>query len=181
MSLPAHFKISTEANNIKAHLDAWVTPRGGYVKIMANLAHMWEELLAPKPQPRVLIAYTGENARGGFDNANTLNRVDRQWAVIVVRGHGFKNLVAEADPNKEPTDTANPQQDQSEAFYDAIETIRDIIRTMQNVSEEWPVDFKSIKPMPSVAANPTANVFMDAIKIEFSTANDLPAVIEDTI
>lgn len=167
MSLAVQITIANAANLLKQHLDLWANPRGGTVKVMANLRHLWEEVfvVAETSAPRILICYTGEIPRGGV-TSNTLYRVDRQWMVVVVRGHGFKNLMAEPEG-------------ESEIFYDSVETIRDLIRVLLNISDEEEVPnivYKGIKPLPSLGPTPTANVFLDAFSIEFTTANDIPAV-----
>lgn len=167
MSLPALLSIANEAKLIEAKLTEWAEPRGGVVKIMANMRHLWEEVVNPnllEEKPRLLVCYEGETPRGGPQAANVLHRVDRQWKVVVLRGHGFTSLVAEGDAT------------QPEAFYDSVETIRDLIRCMASITEERPVQFTGIRPLPNVGPGQTANVFMDAFSVEFSTANDIGAV-----
>ena len=135
---------------------------------MANLRHLWEEISATNDgKPSIFIVYTGETARGGFNQANTLHRVDRQWMVVVMRGHGFKNLMAD-------------KGDQTLSFYDVIETIRHLLRRMTNISEEFPIDYKGIEPMGNIGMNQSQNVFLDGFQIKFSTANDIPVVDENT-
>lgn len=163
MSLTVPPKISDQAEIIRQVLAEYTDTRGGYSKVMANMAHLWEELFVVSEKPRCLVVYNGEDSRGGFNQANTLHRVDRQWQVVVVRGHGFKNLMSEG----------------TEPFYDSLETIREIIRKLLNISEEFPIDYKAIKPLPNVGTGQTANVFMDAYLISFSTANDIPAILTE--
>jgi hypothetical protein len=164
MSLNRPPSIKEQAGIIQQVMAEYTDPRGGYAKVLANQRHLWEELVDPNiEKPRVLIIYNGESSRGGFNQANTLHRVDRQWMVVVVQSHGFKNMMTEG----------------VEPFYDSLETIRELLRGILNISEEFPIDYKSIKPLPGVAQTNTANVFLDAFSIEFSTANDIPALDSD--
>ena len=156
--------VTDEANKLLDWITVWCDERGGEAKVMANMRHLWEELFVLQEQPRVLIVYMGENVRGSFDGANTSHRVDRQWAVVIVKGHGFKNLMSE------------PRDGSAEPFYDSVELLRDRIRVMLDITEEPPVDYKGIKPLPNMLPTSTANAFADAYMIEFSTANDMARV-----
>jgi len=161
--------IKENAAVIKQQLESYAVPRGGKVKVLANMRHVWEEIFQLDDAPRILICYTGENARGEYAGGNRINmhRVDRQWTVIVMRGHGFTNLVDGVADGKED-------------FYDSVETIRDGCRVlMQLVTEDDFVDFKTIRPLPGLAPTQTANVFMDGYAIEFATSADIPEIMED--
>ena len=164
MSLETPISLMDEANIIQGILDAWAQGHGGDAKIMANLRHLWEEILRLSDQPRIMVCYTGEIARGGFNIANRNHRVDRQWTVVVMRGHGFRNLMAESRDGIEIP------------FYTVIETIRDMIRCITNISEEFPLDYKAIQPLPNAGPSPNASALMDCFQITFSTANDIPGV-----
>lgn len=159
-----------QACMMKAWLEEWVTPRGGYVKILANPKHLWEEIFVADENPRVLICCTGEIARGGFDQANTKHRVDRQWTVAVIRGHGFKNLIASGQGQPNTPAVIDP-------FLADVQTLRDKCRVLTNITEEPPIDYKGFDPMPSIAPyGQSANVFLDGYSIKFSVACDIPAI-----
>lgn len=169
MSLPKPITIANEAYLIKKQMEVYATPRGGTVKVLANMRHLWEEIFQLDERPRILICYTGESSRGEYAGGNrtATHRVDRSWQVVVMRGHGFKNLLPGGDV------------DGVEDFYDSVETVRDGCRVLLTISEEFPVNYKSIRPLPSAAPSVTANVFMDAFVIEFDTANDIPFIGAD--
>jgi len=155
--------ISETAKNLLEPLSAWTQERGGVASIVSNLKDMWDQAYKASEKPRIFICYAGEAVRGEFALAAYLARVDRQWQVAVTRGRGFSrprglNLVEQVQ-NGEP-------------FYDALESVRDIIRMALNLSVETPVDFKSIRPMAS------GNLIIDGYIIEFSTAADLPRPVE---
>ena len=170
MSLPAPISITDQANMIGQYLDEWAQPLGGSAQIAANMRHLWENILdhAKKEEraPLIIICFNGEKSRGAFAQANTMHRVDRDWCVVVMRGHGFKNKIAKSD-------------DTSDDFYTACETIRDRCRVLMSISEEFPVDYKAMRPLPGIAVPGAANVFIDAYEISFSTANDLYAVVNE--
>lgn len=165
MSNQASITTEVALNHIGLWLNEWVEPRGGEVKIVENMAHLWEEVLEVQTDgsPRVLIVCTGEVSRGGFAQANTLHRVDRQFGVVVVRGHGFKNLVAEKKGDILP-------------FVTVMDTLRDRLRVMISITEEFPIYYKGWKPLPNIAPTPSQNIFLNASIIEFSTAADIPGV-----
>lgn len=173
LNLAAPPTISAQAETIKAYLENYTEEHGGEVHVMQNPRHLWEYVFgvssgsgisANTAAPQILVCYMGETSRGGFNQANTLHRVDRQWAVTVLMGHGFKRGISEATRN-----AVVP-------FLDVMETLRDGLRVMLNISEEFPVDYKGIQPLPAVGPNPQTNVFIDGYVINFSTANDIPAV-----
>ena len=161
--------ISDQANMIAQQLDDWVQPRGGQVKIMANTRHLWEEVYkhAVEGKPKVLVCFNRERSRGSEQLRNGLHRVDRNWLVVVMRGHGFANKMAKTDAGI------------TDDFYSDCETLRDRIRVIISVSEEFPVDYVGMSPLPGVAVPGMANVFLDAYSIEFNTANDIADITLD--
>ncbi len=159
--------IATQAQQIGYQLARWAEPKGGEVRVMANMRHLWEHILMATEKPRILVCFTGEASRGGED-VRYLHRVDRSWSVVIVRGHGF-----DFDPTANSSTTAG---DVEEAFYGHIETVRDLIRVITSISEEFPVEYKAIKPVAGAAPTPASNVFMDAYEITFTTANNIPAI-----
>lgn len=150
-----------------AAIQAWATPMGGQVKVVANMQHLWEEIYplttAPDGTPRVLIVFTGSTPREGFNTSNTAHREDRQWTVVILRGHGWKNYTTETGTQGEAP------------FYDVVESLRDLLR-IQQVTEEPPIDYKGIKSVPNLMATRGGNVFLDGYAIDFSTANDIPYI-----
>lgn len=157
--------ISQAALIIQEGLRAFADPLGGSVKIIANTAHIWEELSVTKDKPRILICYTGEESRGDSAVRGVWQRVERQWQIIVTRGHGWKNRAAEAAGD-------------SDSFYDVLEGVRESMRKILNIGQEWPpVKYIGMEPLPNVApSSGAANVFMDAVSQRFTTANDLPRI-----
>lgn len=164
--------IDWQAQMICYQMSQFAEPRGGYVKVLANMKHLWEEIFIADDRPRILICWAGERARGGFNQANTLHRVDRDWIVAAIRGHGFANLMAEGVGQKDTPGYIDP-------FYRDCQILRDQCRILLNITEEQPPDYKGMEPLPSIAPyGPAANVFLDGYAIKFSTANDIPAVTD---
>lgn len=163
MPLTARVSVASAAQIIKERIDDWAGANGGSVKVIANVAHLWEELSVASDKPRILICFTGEECRGEVQMRGHFQRVDRQWQIVVLRGHGFKNLMSEGAGN-------------ANAFYDDLETIRELVRTILNISEEFPVEYIGMEPLPNLGPNQNTNVFLDAVSMRFSTANDLPRI-----
>lgn len=140
--------------------------RGGTVRIMANMRHLWEEIANRNENdaPTILLVWQGETMRGSNQPVNTLTRVDRQWLAVILRGHGWRNLLPNPDAVSER---------QEEDFYDSVEILRDKIRVMLSVSQEFPLNYKSISPMAGLPFGNTQNVFIDGYSITFSTAADV--------
>jgi len=165
--LPMPVTISQSAKLISDSLSAWAVPRGGRVSVMANQRHLWEELVdlpsAASLSPRIMVLYAGETLM--LQDQPDCHRVIRNWQVVIVRGHGFKD----------------PQSGGGyEPFTDSLETIRDMIRCMLSVSDyEYvpSVQYKGMKPLPSILPTKEANAFADGTVIEFATYNDIPMIV----
>jgi hypothetical protein len=173
--------VETVAQTIKTQLQSFAAPRGGIVQIVENESHLWEEMYngkLPTTQPKVFILWTGETARGEYAGGDktSLHRVDRHWMVVIMRGHGFRKLLAEGIGPEPAPGAPAPPAGSTESFYNAVETLRDGIRVLQGISEEFPVDYLGITALPNIGPNPEANVFMDCRVIRFDTAADIPAL-----
>jgi hypothetical protein len=160
---------------IRAQLDTYAKPRGGTVKVMANMRHLWEEIYnngVASETPRILIAWRGETARGEYAGGQRtkLHRVDRKWTIVIMRGHGFKNMVTESAGQP-----GTPEY--YEDFADSVETVRDGCRVMSNLSCEDIIDYKGCSPLPNVGPTNNANIFLDAYAVEFESAADIPEIL----
>jgi hypothetical protein len=153
--------ISAQASAIQQVLQSWAQPRAGVASVSFDVYDMWETASKQSQVPRILIAYAGEEIRGDFSVAAALHRVDRQWQVAVTRGRGF---------TIQRGDTLILTNQNAEPFYDSVEYVRDICRCLTGLSEELPIDFKSVEPMQM------GDLIIDGYLIKFSTANDLPNV-----
>lgn len=152
-------------------LKIWADKKGGQVKVLSNLAKLWQEIFVVDDSARILICWNGDLSRGGFAQANTLHRVDRGFIVVVLRGaNGFTGDVATGTGQTGTPGAVDP-------FVRDVNVIRDKCRVMLTLTEEPPVDYKGTKPLPNVSPfGQNSNVFIDGYSIEFSTANDIPAV-----
>lgn len=170
MSLSVAPRLSELSSAISDRLTQWAqaNERQGTVKQVANSRHLWEEVSNPalvSEKPRILFVFTGQKSRGSFQHANTLHRCDNTWQVVVVRGHGWENLVS------------NGGAGQPESFLDAMEDLRDYLRCYGDITTEPPIDFTSMGPMPNIMpGSNVSNIFADAFQITFSTANDIPFI-----
>lgn len=155
--------IATQLQNIQDALRTFVTGQGGVAQIASDPAHMWEMAYNATSKLRVIICCVGEDIRGPFSEAAILHRVDRQFVALVTRGRTFtadrgQGLVS-GSMNAPP-------------LFDMVATVRDIIRAMDNISVEAPVDYKGFKSFPL-----ENNMIVDAYMIEFSCAVDLGAIV----
>ena len=162
MPLTTPPSISEQADQIRTLLDEYAKTAGGTAEVVSNVQMLWNQASMDTVKPRILIVYNGEIARGEFAVASFNHRVDRQWIVAVTRGRGWS--ANRGDSLYKSTGNSDP-------FYDVIEEVREIIRSMIGISEEFPLDFKRISPMSS------ANKALDSYALEFSTANDLPQIL----
>lgn len=161
--------IAEQAILIRDTLQDWTQESGGKSFVASSLAHMWETAYQKTDVLRVIVVYMGERIRGDFGIAAIEGRVDREWAVAVVRGRGFaadkqENLVG-AVQNAQP-------------LYELIDEAVDICRTIVPDADtcERPVDFKGVRPMQ------TGNASLDGYLIEFSIGtqrDQLVAVPDD--
>lgn len=161
--LPAPPSISNQAGQIQAVLDGWAAPKGGSAQVASNLTDKWLQSYQSSQKPLILITYTGEQSRGDFSVANRNHRVDRSWSVLIKRGRGF---------SANRGDSLNKTVGSIEPFYDSVEAIRELLRCMVGISEEIPIDYKSIRPIGQ-----SGGEIIDSYVIEFSTANDIPAIM----
>jgi len=163
--------INSNAKLLKAHLESYATPRGGVVEIVENERHLIEYLTkATAEKPIILILNQGEVARGEYAGGDrtALHRVDRKWMVVVMRGHGFKNISEAQGVEGTPAYV--------EPFSDSCETVRDGCRVLRGMSEEYPNNYENMMPLANLGQSFSANVFLDCRAILFSTAADIPVL-----
>ena len=153
--------ISQQAQQIVDLLKPYAQKSGGFADVVSNLQMLWAQASMANDRPRILVCYNGEQIRGDFAVAAFNHRVDRQWIVAITRGRGWN--INRGDSLYKTAGNADP-------FYDVVEEVRELIRTMVGISEEWPLDYKRLSPMAS------GNKALDSYAIEFSTANDIPGI-----
>lgn len=154
-------KISAQAKTLLEAVSVVAQDVGGKAQVVANTSDMWLSAAKQSQTARVLICYVSEAIRGDFGVAAALHRVDRLWNVAVTRGRGF--AVQRGKTLTDPVQNAEP-------FYDFVEKIRDTCRAQLAISEELPVDYLGIRTMEN------GELIIDGFIIEFSTANDIPAI-----
>jgi len=92
-----------------------------------------------------------------------LHREDRAWKIAVIRGRGF---------NANRGDSLSQQVGNAEPFLDSVEAVRDLFRSMPNISAEAPTpDYSGIIPMQ------LGSLVLDGFIIEATTANDIPSPV----
>lgn len=157
--------ISEQATNIVGVMQKWMQTVKGDVEVCYDLRQMWEVASQASDKVRVLITYGGEEIRGEFAQAAILGRVDRKWIVALVRGRGF---------NTTPGLALATSQQNAPAFYDQLDTFRDILRSIYfdpNFCEN-PVDFRNIRPIAYGDETP-----LNGYMVEFTVGTQLPALL----
>lgn len=170
--LPYPPNLDEQSRRIAATLGSWIEARGGTVKQIANASHIWEEIPGDALigfNPKVLFWFESEKAKGGLDRANKMHRVIRAWRVVLIRGHGWANLVR------------SDNEEEGESFLAAMTSLRDLIRCQSDVTETPPVDYESLEALPNIAPGKASNIFVDAFQIRFLTENDIGLVDISTI
>ena len=138
-------------------------------KSMEGEAHLWEYVYTvANDEPTVLVCLNGEKQRPGasLQDADRTHRVDRRWLVVLLQGHGFRNRLPQADG----------QPPGKESLTQSIAALRDTVRSMSNMSEEFPLHYDGWMPLRPVARPGMANVFLSGAELTFSTCNDLGEV-----
>lgn len=168
--------IDTQARGLAFILERdFAGPRGGVVKVMESMYHLWEEVISTDDTPRVLICCTGEQLRGPFEEQDLTCRVDRHWTIVLLRGHGLRNLEPGADGGPATFETLNQ----------SIEFLRDTVRAVNGFSAEHPVNYQGWSAIPAThRAGMTSytsgrmNIFIAGAVLEFRSANDIPRVLD---
>ncbi len=145
------------------HLHDWAKERGGYAKFLPNMRHLWEELLEPSDVARIYPVFATEQMRAS-QALDRDYRCDRMWKVAVVKGRlGFQH-------------PAGGTMGDAVQFLKDVTDIRDHVRIMLGMSEEFPIDYKRTEPLESIYPTKAMNVFGDGYLITFSSANNVPEI-----
>lgn len=157
-------KVKDQRNRLGSVLQEWAGPRKAVVRVVANQRKLWQCIfdMAVNDSPTLVLCFDGETARGGFRERNLLDRVDRQWVLVVMEGRGF-------------TDPKDQEDAQVDDLNDVCEELRQVVRRQSWMSAEA-MDYVSTKPLPGVAQPNMANVHLDGYVITFTTAVDIPAI-----
>lgn len=158
--------VKDQRNRLGAVLQEWANPRKAVVRVVANQRKLWQCIfdMAVNDSPTLVLCFDGETARGGFRERNLLDRVDRQWVLVVMEGRGF-------------TDPKDQEDAQVDDLNDVCEELRQVVRRQSWMSAEA-MDYVSTKPLPGVAQPNMANVHLDGYVIAFTTAVDIAAITE---
>jgi hypothetical protein len=139
---------------------------------MESLQHLWQYIIEADDAPTVLACQTGEKSRvyGSKQNSDRSPTVDRDFTVAILRGHGFTTLMQ--------TDKGVPAR--KEMLVASIAALRDTVRSLTGISEEWPLHYMGWDALGPIARPQSANVFVAGALIKFSTCNRLGEVAYDT-
>ncbi len=156
--------IAEQASIIEAVLNTWAASQNsGVASFVSSLTDLWETPAINNDSFRILICYSGEKIKEGYQLGAILGRVDRAWIVRVTRGRGFS--ANRGDSLTKPVGNAIP-------FLNGVEICRDLIRGIQNIcpEDELPVDFSRIEMRNTTKDGMT----VDDAAIYFGNATQLP-------
>lgn len=163
--LPAPLTAKQTSALIISALKPFADARGALCDAVDNLAHLWEyvQAVAADDKPRIVVCWTGSQARGSTVDQDVDHRDDRSWAIVLVCAKGFDETTVRVGATKE-------------SFMDTVEKCRDEVRRLRNVSEEFPVNYRSIRPLANIYGGQVPKVFYDSYAVEVTTAADLGRV-----
>lgn len=161
MPVSAKHQISAIATFIRDHLLLWAQDKAGTCVIVHSLTELWEQAAQSSQKPILYVCYAGETPWGEYNTRALTGRVKRNWIVVLKFGRGL---------TVNRGDTLNKGSQNAAPFYDWVDEVRDQIRSMLGISEDYGIDFNGIEPMK------LAGQLLDAYQISFSTQNDLPKI-----
>lgn len=155
-------QISAQANFIADTIEDSLGT-SGIAQVVHNLQDLWMQSSQSSQKTICFICYAGETPWSSNNNISALtHRVSRNWIVRVKQGRGFSQVRG---------DTLSKSVGNSGLFYDVVEHIRDLIRSMLGISEDNGNDYQGIKPVR------LGNDVIDCYDILFSTKNDLCTIL----
>jgi hypothetical protein len=155
--MSAAHQISAQGAFIADTLTQYVQAATGDCEFVSNERFAWNQASQNSQKPMVYVWYAGETPWSSSRMLEGVtHRVNRKWGVGVKRGRGF--MAVRGDTYIRQTLIA--------PFTDVLEDIRNIILTMQGISEDAGTDEVSISEWR------LGNDLMDGAKITFTTKND---------
>ena len=150
-------KISEQLEAFLAVLGDWAKQYGGVAKVAGDKSQLIA-LLSQKPgAPRVAIVFISEVPRGEI-NPEDMDRVDREFWIIVSRGQGFK---------QDAGDSLTKGAGGGPPMFDLVEEARDVARGVQldPATTERPVVYGGMESFDPEASQSDAY----AIKVKIGT------------
>lgn len=154
-------QISTMANFIADQIEGLIGPYGGISQVVDDEEMMWAQAYQSSQKLIVYVTWGGDVPYGTFNLAGITNRVTRQWIIGIKRGRGFTS--SRGDTFSKTTNTP--------PFADVVDGIRNFVRAMIGISQDYGTDNVIIKKWSQGAQ------VMSGKLLTFTTQADLPAVI----
>ena len=148
--------ISSQLAILQQVLQEYVVSINGTVGVASNVQDLWYQSSQSSQKPIIYICYAGETAWSNSNLSALTHRVSRNWIVRVKQGRGV---------------TAR-RGDTVLEFVTIVEEVRDVLRTMQGISQDFGIDYEGTKYVR------LGDSVMDAYDIAFSTKNDLPQILQ---
>lgn len=160
--------IATILQILQNVIQPWAAQQNAGRSVIASGTHdMWTQAFVATQKPGVVMAFVGDEARGSFELAAATHRGDFTFNVVLVRGRGLTSQ--RGDSLVTTVQNADP-------FYNLMESLRDKIRSITNISQEQFVDYKNTKSAVDIAESYGNRV--DSYVIEFSVAQDYPQLVD---
>jgi hypothetical protein len=153
-------QISATAEFIADQIGGLIAPYGGLCEVVDDEDLMWRQAFQSSQKLMVYVTWGGDVPWGTFNLAGVTHRVVRQWILGIKRGRGYK----ETRGDTFSTTTSVPP------FADVVGLVRDFVRTMLGISEDYGTDNVTVKKWSQ------GSQVMSGMLVTFSTQNDLPAI-----
>lgn len=128
----------------------------GACVMVSNTREMWQLASNDSQKPIIYVCWGGEDPWSSNANISAVtHRVNRSWILGVKQGRGFKSNRGES----------------LKGFIPFVEQVRDTMRSMLGISEDFGNDYSGIKPWSQ------GSLVIDGYLITFGTKNDLPNIL----
>ena len=157
MPVDIQYQTSAQLEFIKDALLEWVQLTfGGTVEIVHNVSDLWVQSFQDSQSPMVYVCPSGEEPWSSNANIAALtHRVNRSFIIRVKQGRGYTSV----------------RGDTVLTFMDAVEHIRDLMRSMLGISEDAGIDYNGWKPVR------LGDQVLDCVDLFFGCKNDLPTIV----
>ncbi len=149
--------ISAQLNIIVNVLQTWAVQYNATVIPVSNVQDLWSQSSQTSQKPTVYVCFSGETPWSSNANISALtHRTSREFIVRVKQGRGFTAVRGET----------------VYSFVTIVEQVRDTIRSMLGISQDFGVDYAGTKYVR------LGSQVIDAYDLTFSVKADCPQIIQ---
>ena len=154
-------QISNQLNFIADSISTLIQPYGGVCQVVDDENKMWTQAWQSSQKLIVYVTWGGDKPWGPMALAGVTHRVTREWILGIKRGEGYTAVRGDTFSKT----TAVPP------FADMVDIIRNFVRGMIGISEDFGTDNVNVKKWSQGA------MVMSGRLLTFTTQNDLQAVL----